>query len=258
MKKPVLLVVWLCVLGGLAFAISRLGGASDNGGGARPAAAARAPSLDPKKMAAQWPQIVAHAAAPPRGNPQARYTLVEFGDFQCPQCGAIRPALEKLLAQNTNKANFIFVHRPFPFYTDGVVMHKWALPSAQASQAAASLGKFWPMYDALYSHQDDLEPGFYAEYAQQIGLPKAQFNAAYNSPANQAAVDNSMKFTTALGIDSTPTVLVHDNKTGQVWTYVGKDGTPAQAGVLNLIASPPWAAGPAAPATNTTAPAKAS
>ncbi len=239
-KKPLLLIIWLCVLGGLAFAISHLG----SGGveGAPPAPAVSAPTLNTNKMAAQWPEIVAHAAAPPRGNPQARYTVVEFGDFQCPQCGIVRPSLEKLLAHNAAQANLIFVHRPFPFYNDGTVMHQWALPSAQASQAAASVGKFWPMYDALYAHQDDLEPGFYPQYAQSVGMSTAQFKAAYNAPDAKAKVADAMKFTTALGIQSTPTVLVHDNQTGQVWAYVGKDGSPGHPGVVDLIASPPWAA----------------
>jgi len=239
-KKPLLLMVWLCVLGGLALAISHFGGGTDNGSQAAPAVSL--PALDTKKMAAQWPEIVAHAAAPPRGNPRARYTVAEFGDFQCPQCGAIRPSLEQFLTQNADKANFIFVHRPFPFYTDGSVMHKWALPSAQASQAAASVGKFWPMYDTLYSHQDDLEPGFYPQYAQSVGISASQFKAAYAAPAAKAEVDDSMKFTTDLGIQSTPTVLVHDNQSGQVWAYQGKEGTQGQPGVADLLASPPWAA----------------
>lgn len=240
-KKPLLLVLWLCVLGGLAFAISHLGGVSgQDQSTASPAVSL--PPLDTKKMASQWPAIVRHASAPARGNPQARYTVAEFGDFQCPQCGAIRPNLEKFLAQNAGQTNLIFVHRPFPFYTDGTVMHKWALPSAQASQAAASLGKFWPMYDALYSHQDDLEPGFYPQYAQQIGLNTDQFKAALNAPAAQAEVAETMKFTTALGIQSTPTLLVHDNQSGQVWAYVGKDGSAGHPGALDLFAAPPWAA----------------
>lgn len=242
-RKPLLIALWLCVLGALAFAITRLGGGGSDT--TQAAAPPSVPALDPRKMAAQWPQIVAHAAAPPRGDPQARYTVAEFGDFQCPQCGAIRPSLEKFLAQNTAQANFIFVHRPFPFYTNGAVMHKWALPSAQASQAAASVGKFWPMYDALYAHQDDLEPGYYAQYAQGIGMSKAQFEAAYAAPGAKAKVDDAMKFTTDLGIQSTPTVLVHDNQSGQVWAYQGKDGMGGQPGVTNLLASPPWATGAA-------------
>ncbi len=238
-KKPLLLTLWLCVLGGLAFAISHFsGGAEDS---PAPGTAVSTPTLDTKKMAAQWPEIVRHAAAPPRGNPQARYTLVEFGDFQCPQCGAVRASLERFLTQNVAQANLLFVHRPFPFYNDGTVMHKWALPSAQAAQAAASDGKFWPMYDVLYSHQDDLEPGFYPQYAQEAGVSAAQFKAAFAAPDAKSKVDDAMKFTTDLGIQSTPTVLVHDNRTGQVWAYVGKDGTPGHPGVLALIASPPWA-----------------
>ena len=133
-------------------------------------------------MQKQWPEIVAHAAAPPRGNPHARYTLVEFGDFQCPQCGKARPIIEAMLRQSPDQVNLLFFHRPFP------QMHQWALAAAEASEAAAAQGKFWPMYDDLYSHQDDLEPGYYAGYAADIGLDAKTFQAALASHQFQAKV----------------------------------------------------------------------
>lgn len=238
MKKPLLALVWLCVLGGLLYGITRFGSSGQDG--SSDAGAAAASNLDPKALSARWGEIVSHAAGPVRGDPKARYTAVEFGDFQCPQCGKARPGLEAFLAKNAATVNFYFVHRPFPFYTNGRVMHQWAMPSAQASEAAAALGKFWPMYDLLYTHQDDLEPGFYGDYATQIGLDKAKFMAAYNAPAAKAQVDASLKFTNALGIQSTPTVLVHDNKTGTVWPYIGLEGTPTQPGVKALLAGAPW------------------
>jgi len=238
LKKPLLFLVLLGVLGGLLYGITRFG---DTGqGGSSNAGVVAAPKLDPKALSARWGEIVSHAAGPVRGNPKARYTLVEFGDFQCPQCGKVRPGLEAFLAKNAGTVNFYFVHRPFPFYTNGSVMHQWAMPSAQASEAAARLGRFWPMYDLLYTHQDDLEPGFYGDYATQIGLNRARFLAAYNSPEAKAKVEASLKFTNALGIQSTPTVLLRDNQTGTVWPYVGKDGAPGQPGIKDLLASPPW------------------
>lgn len=238
MKKPLLFLVLLGVLGGLLYGITRFGGSQQEE--STSAGAAAATKLDPKALSGRWGEIVSHAAGPVRGNPKARYTLVEFGDFQCPQCGKVRPGLEAFLAKNATTVNFYFVHRPFPFYIDGRVLHQWALPSAQASEAAAALGKFWPMYDLLYTHQDDLEPGFYGDYATQIGLNKAKFLAVYNAPTTKAKVDASLKFTDALGINSTPTVLLHDNQTSTVWPYIGKDGTPTQPGIKDLLASAPW------------------
>ncbi len=242
-KKPILLVVLLALLGALMFGITHLGG-QQNASSGNTTPPLPEPKLDTAALARQWPQIVAHAAAPPRGNPHARWTIAEFGDFQCPQCGKARPLVEKLLAQYPEQVNLIFVHRPFPFYNNGEVMHQWALPSAQASQAAAKFGKFWPMYDALYSHQDDLEPGFYADYAAQIGIPKAQFQAANNDPSVKAKVNADWRFTEKLGIVETPTFLLRDNQTGTVSAFVGTVGTAQQPGIQGLAARPPWLSGP--------------
>ena len=182
----------------------------------------------------------AHAAAPPRGSAGARYTLAEFGDFQCPQCGKARPMLEKMLAQSPDQVNMIFVHRPFPD------MHEWAMPSGQASEIAAAQGKFWPMYDVLYSHQDDLEPGFYGDYAAQAGLDKAKFQKAFDAGQGSDRLKASAMFAVNEDVQMTPTVLVRDNVAKTVTIYIGmnskkntEDGIPFP-GVEKLVAEPPW------------------
>ncbi len=197
--------------------------------------------MDVATLQAQWPQIVAHAAAPPRGNSNTPYTIAEFGDFQCPQCGKARPGLEKLLALYPAQINLIFIHRPFPN------IHKWAIPAGAASEIAGTQGKFWPMYDVLYDHQEDLETGFYSDYAAKVGLNKAAFQKAFDAGQGQDKVVAAAKFADSLNIQSTPTILVHDNKSGAITIYVGTDGTklpngsPQYPGVKNLVANPPWA-----------------
>lgn len=237
-RKQALGIIWLLVLGGLLYGVIHFG--NEAGNEPRPITPA-SPALDAGRLSSRWQDILQNAAAPPKGASQARYSLVEFGDFQCPQCGTIRPLLEALLSRYPDRTQLFFVHRPFPFYSNGTVMHKWAVPSAQAAQAAATMGKFWPMYDILYEHQDDLEPGFYGDYAVRIGLSKPQFLSLYRSGAIKSKVEASMKFTEKLGIISTPTVVVRDNHSGQIWVYVGRTGQPGQPGVENLAAHPPWA-----------------
>lgn len=241
-KKVVLLVVWLALLGGLIFWIKTAG---SNGGenipGVTPAKPVPAPVLNPALLESRWPEIVAHAAAPPRGGASARYTLAEFGDFQCPQCGKARPVLEALLQKYPAQVNLIFLHRPFP------QMHPWALPAGQASEIAAAQGKFWPMYDVLYSSQDNLETGFYGGYAAQVGLSEARFKSAFNAGQGQAEVKAASKFADSLGIQETPTILLRDNSAKTVTIYVGTkgtqnaDGSPQYPGVDALAAHPPWA-----------------
>lgn len=242
-KKTVLLVVWLILLGALLFGITHFnmagGPSGDSANANKPP-----PAPLPKNLKKRWPEIMAHAAAPARGNPSARYTLAEFGDFQCPQCGKAYPLLEKFLKQYPNQVNMIFVDRPFPS------IHHWAIPASAAAQIAASHGKFWEMYDQLYTHQDDLEPGFYGDYAAAIGLDKAKFQEQFKNGAGQQAVMAASKFSDEIGILETPTVILHDNVTRATKVYIGLKGTspggPPEPGILELIAKPPWLADGAA------------
>lgn len=232
-KKVILLVVWLALLGGLGYWISHSNshppGVQANVGGPPPGS-----GLDPATLATQWKQIVAHASAPPRGKPNAPFTIAEFGDFQCPQCGKAKPAIDQILAKYPDKVNLIFIHRPFPFRNDGSVMHEWAIPSAEASEIAAAHGKFWQMYDQLYANQDRLQPGFYPGYAAKIGLDQAQFQTAFNSHVYRDKVNATQSFSDAIHMEQTPTFVVRDNATGKIGVYI------ALQGVEDLMTSPPW------------------
>ncbi len=235
-KRAVLLVLWLVILGGLYALITHLNVA---GGGPTPTPPPDVPKMSAATLQAQWPQIVAHAAAPPRGNPHAAYTLAEFGDFQCPQCGKMKPVIEALVNGSGGKANLIFLHRPFPR------MHQWALPAAEASLAAAAQGKFWPVYDALYGHQDDLEPGYYPGYAADAGLNVTQFRSDLATHKYLPQLNQDTHFADSLNIQVTPTLLVRNNATGKITIYVGADSTqpgaiPGYQGIKQLAAAPPW------------------
>lgn len=243
-KKTILLGVWLALLVSLVVVIA-LGNNYINNPEKRPPKDSfqAAKPMDMAKLAAQWPQIVAHAAAPPLGRPKTRYSLAEFGDFQCPQCGKSRPFLEKLVTQYPAQVNLIFIHRPFP------QMHPWAIPAGQASEIAATQGKFWPLYDILYAHQDDLESGLYGGYAAKAGLNEAQFQKAFDAGQGQDRVKAAAALADSLNIEMTPTVLARDNATGTVTAYVGVDGTKLPngsrqyPGVKDLAAAPPWGSG---------------
>ena len=239
-KKTILLVVWLALLGGLFFAITQLNNRRPAAAGQSPR---RAPLMTPPTLQQRWPEIVAHAAAPPRGDPNARYTLVEFGDFQCPQCGKARPIIEALLAQAPDQVNLLFFHRPFPN------MHQWALPAAEASEVAAAQGKFWPMYDTLYSHQDDLEPGYYADYAADIGLDGKFLPGRAAPTSTRPRVTQAPQARRLARRSRDAHLLVRDNATGRITLYVGLDSTLPGApvgfpGIKQLAANPPWLAAP--------------
>lgn len=234
-KKIVLVGIWLALLAGVIVWVNAM---------SRPPAPnitpGAPPKLDPVVLEARWPEIVAHAPAPPRGRANTPYTIAEFGDFQCPQCGHVRPMLEGLLKQYPAQVNLIFLHRPFPN------IHQWALPASQAAEIAAAQGKFWPMYDVLYAHQDNLNSSSYSEYAAQAGLNKAQFQAAFNAGQGKAKVMAASRFADSLNIQQTPWLLVRDNAAKTLTMYVGLDTQKNAAvgvfypGINDLISKPPW------------------
>jgi protein-disulfide isomerase len=238
-KKIALLAVFLAMMIGLGVWITKFNPESNTQNSAlrKPQPA---PKLDPVKLAAEWPQIVAHAAAPARGRASTRYTIVEFGDFQCPQCGKVRPLLEGLLQKYPSEVNLLFIHRPFP------QLHQWAIPAGKASEIAAAQGMFWPMYDKLYSHQDNLEPGYYGEYAAQIGMNKEGFQKAFDTGVGEDKVAAATELSDAVGVQETPTLLLRDNRNNKVRIYLGIDGTKnadgslQYPGVKELAAKPPW------------------
>src|SRR5687768_812733 len=84
------------------------------------------------------------------GPSNALLTLVEYGDYECPDCGNAEPAVRELRRTMTSELRFVF--RNFPLRT----VHAHAGVAAQAAEAAAALGKFWEMHDLLYDNQADL------------------------------------------------------------------------------------------------------
>src|SRR6266550_2538932 len=96
-----------------------------------------------------------------QGPADARVTLVEYGDFECPFCGAAYPELKRVLRELGPKVRFVFRH--FPLAEE----HPQA---AEAAEAAAAQGKFWQMHDLLYLHQAALEDEELVGYARELGI----------------------------------------------------------------------------------------
>src|SRR4051812_5223179 len=82
------------------------------------------------------------------GNPDAPVTWIEYGDYECPSCRRAYGIVGAVLNRVGNLARFAF--RNFPLSQ----LHPHALLAAQAAEAAAAQGRFWPMHDMLYEHQD--------------------------------------------------------------------------------------------------------
>ena len=105
------------------------------------------------------------------GSEHARVTLVEYGDFECPSCKVAAATPKLLLERFPNKIRFIFRH--FPLQD----AHPHAQLAAEASEAAAAQGKFWPMHDLLFQNQAHLKDKDLYRYATDLGLDLARYTA---------------------------------------------------------------------------------
>ncbi|PZP46842.1 MAG: disulfide bond formation protein DsbA [Pseudopedobacter saltans] len=140
------------------------------------------------------------------GKDGANLVIVEYGDYQCPYCGAAYPILKEILNEYGTALKFVF--RNFPLSE----MHPMARPAALAAEAANLQGKFWEMHDAIYENQDSLSPAFLLKLAGELGLDKKAFENDIDSDAVNAKVDNDFESGVRSGVNGTPTFYINGQK----------------------------------------------
>jgi len=153
------------------------------------------------------------------GTSSAKVTIVEFGDFQCPACGSVHPAVKQILEDYKDKVYFVFRDFPLP-------MHPNAPLAAEAAYASGLQGKFWEMHDKLYESQDewseklgDQTKQVIVGYAKDLGLDTAAFNDDLSKNAGSAKIQKDQNDGYQLGVDSTPTFYINGTKFASVMTY---------------------------------------
>ncbi len=151
---------------------------------------------------------------PERGNPNAKVTIVEFSDFQCPYCKRAADTIDQLLKKYPNDVRLVYVNFPLPF-------HPWAEPAAVAAVCAAKQdpSAFWKLYDSYFANQNDINPQNVLDKTQQF-LAGTKVNVAQwdkcakdtANPDHQAAqkqVEESKAAGTKLGVEGTPAFFIN-------------------------------------------------
>lgn len=138
-----------------------------------------------------------------QGSDNAPVTLVEYGDFQCPDCGIAYSIVRELQAQMGSRLRFVF--REFPL-TD---LHRHAEAAAEAAEAAGAQGQFWAMHDRLFEHQQALREKDLLFYAEEIGLNLEQFQSALSEHAYAARVRAELAGGLRSGVRGTPTFFIN-------------------------------------------------
>lgn len=138
------------------------------------------------------------------GSVDAPFTLVEYGDYQCPYCGAAYPEVKKVQKELGNKLRFVF--RNFPLTN----IHEHAMNAAETAEAASSQEKFWPMHDFLYEHQATLgDPGVALDFAKKLGLNTQKFEQDIAQHVHQKRIRDDFMGGVKSGVNGTPTFYVN-------------------------------------------------
>ena len=137
------------------------------------------------------------------GPSHAAVTVVEYGDFECPNCKQAAPALKLLLERFPGRVRIVWRHFPLE------EVHPHALAAALASEAAASQGKFWPMHDLLFDDQRHLDTPHVRRHAEKLELDLRRYDADMGDTVYLQRVREDIEGARTSGVRSTPTFFVN-------------------------------------------------
>ena len=143
--------------------------------------------------------------APNKGAAEARVTVVEFVDYECPHCRSAQALMRQVLDTYPRQVRLCFKHFPLSSHTNSRL-------AAEAATAAQKQGKFWPFSDKVWEHADNLTPAVLERIAKEVGLDLARWRGDMNSEEIKAAVSKDKSDGVALGINSTPTIYINGRK----------------------------------------------
>jgi protein-disulfide isomerase len=140
------------------------------------------------------------------GPPVAPVTLVEFGDYECPYCGAAYPVVTEVLRQMGDDLRFAFRHFPL------TRVHPHAERAAEAAEAAGAQGKFWQMHHVLYMNQQALEDEDLVTYAGALQLDVPRFVSELQMGVHMPRVREDFLSGVRSGVNGTPTFFINGRR----------------------------------------------
>lgn len=147
------------------------------------------------------------------GPADAPVTFVEYGDYECPHCGRAFPIVKQLQKVLTGRLRFVF--RNFPISQ----IHPHAVHAAIAAEAAARQGRFWPMHDRIFMHQQRLDDASLRTYAADLDLDVEQFDRDMQDPAIADRVRADFDGGIRSGVNGTPTFFVNGVRVDTGYEY---------------------------------------
>jgi protein-disulfide isomerase len=175
--------------------------------GAQPAGQAGAAESTPDAVEGNAQADVSIEGRPFRGPEDARVTLVEFTDYQCPFCEQhFKDTLPQLEREYGERVRYVV--RNFPLEN----IHPAAAKAAEAAECAFDQDKFFEYHDVLFQNQKSLRPNDLKRYAREVGLDGERFDSCLDSGEKSKQVEKDLEDGRAYGVTGTPTFFVNGRK----------------------------------------------
>lgn len=155
-----------------------------------------------------------------KGNKNAKVTMIEYSDFECPFCKRFSPSVEQALKDFPNDVRLVYRH--FPLRS----IHPQAQKAAEASECAAKLGgndAFWKMHDKLIA-DNAMTLDKMKGYAKEIGLDQAKFNTCLDNNEMATRVNTDFNEGGASGVEGTPATFINGTLLSGAVPYDGAGG----------------------------------
>jgi protein-disulfide isomerase len=157
------------------------------------------------------------------GPATAPLTLVEYGDYECPYCGAAHLIVKKIQEVMGDELRFVFRHFPL------TQIHPHAEAAAEAAEAAGSQGRFWEMHDLLYENQQVLDSWHLVGFAEQLGLDAVRFARELQAHEHHDRVREDFMSGVRSGVNGTPTFFIDGVRHDGSWEFAPLLATLEQA-----------------------------
>jgi protein-disulfide isomerase len=147
-------------------------------------------------------------SSPVRGSASALVTVVEFGDFQCPYCKKVQPALERLRTEYGDRIRFVWKDEALPF-------HPRALPAAELARSARAQkgdAAFWSAHDELFASQPKLEDADLEAVARGIGIDVVKVDAAIKNKTYAKGIGDDAGLADDVQASGTPHFFVNGHR----------------------------------------------
>ena len=149
--------------------------------------------------------------------------LVEYGDYECPYCGAAHPVVTEVKRRLGDQLCLVYRHFPL------ARVHPHAERAAEAAEAAGAQGRFWPMHDMLFEHQDALDDRSLLAYAVALGLDADRFARELSDGVHMPRVREDFASGVRSGVNGTPTFFING------WRHDGAADLPTLLAAIAAV-----------------------